>query len=358
MTWPTWIEEIKTRYLADEASVFLLHGAVRGTRWEVEGEALDCTELLVKFLGRTRPVVGVITEAEGLAFSGIGDRGKFDRLVAAVELVGGKLTPLSDKDPNQALGRVWMALASTGSDQGYILADIEKVLPGHRKRVEDLGAGAPALWDWCDHKRVRASNNVIFLLTPSLEAVRQELVATASIIAVGEPPALAEAGTEAVAASDPVVVAQADAEAEIEAFLASRSPHVDTDKPVEEQAADGLKDALQATLAAHPVTTWEQRLPVMDAVARILAEKLPLEIGVLSLTLDEEGQVVAEGKGGAWFLERWGADIALDAAAGMLLNELKVPEDADFIDAPEEMSATALKALNRRIDKIVASVEG
>jgi hypothetical protein len=356
MTWPSWIEEIKTRYLADEASVFLLHGAIRGTRWDVDGEALDCTEILVKFLGRTRPVVGVVTEAKGLSFSGIGDLGMFERLVASVEMVEGTPTTLSNKVPTEALGRVWLALASTGSDQAYIVADIEKILPGHRKRVDELGAGAPALWDWCDHARIRASNNIVLLLTPTLEAVRQEVVDAASAIVVDEAPTLAEVGTEVLAAPDPVVVARSDAEAEIEAFLESRSTHADTSLPPETAATEGLVDALQTTLTAHPVSTWEQRLPVMDAIARILADRIPLQIGVIDLSIDEEGQVVATGKGADWFLERWGADIALDAAAGMLLNELTVPDGADFIETPQDLSATAVKALNRRIDKIVASV--
>ncbi len=353
MTWPSWIDEIKNRYLADQASVFLLHGAVRGTRWDVGGEALDCSELLVKFLGRTRQVVGVITQADGLTFSGIGDEGQFDRLVAAVELVGRAAIPLSNADVNQALGRVWLALGSTGSDQAYILADVERVLPGHRKRVEDLGAGAPPLWDWCLHKRVRESNNIVLLLAPNLDGVRQEFIATASIIEVRKPPTLAEVGTEALAAADPVVAARAGAEQEIEAFLASRSTHTDTTQPPEVAAVNGLEDALLATLTAHPVTTWEQRLPVMDAVARLLSDRIPERVGAIDFTLDDEGQVVATGKGADWFLERWGSDIALDAAAGMLLKELTIPDGAEFIEAPTALSETAIKALTRRIDKLV-----
>ncbi len=36
MGWPDWIEELKERYLADEASVFLLYGDVTGDRWQVD----------------------------------------------------------------------------------------------------------------------------------------------------------------------------------------------------------------------------------------------------------------------------------------------------------------------------------
>ena len=39
--WPDWIEELKRRYLAEEASVFLLHGAVDVVAWPYEDELLD-----------------------------------------------------------------------------------------------------------------------------------------------------------------------------------------------------------------------------------------------------------------------------------------------------------------------------
>ena len=352
MPWPSWIAEIKKRYLADEASVFLLHGAVRGAHWVVDDASMDCATVLQKFLGRTRPVVGLLTSGQGLSFDGIGDRGTFDRLVAAVELMAQRTTPLSDQDPSQALGRIWLALASTGSDQGYIVADVEQLLPEHRKRIDPLAASAPPLWEWCSHDRIRQSNNILLLLTPRLDAVRKELVAASSVIEVEPPVAVAEVDP-AVSPQKDIAVADPDAEAEIEAFLARQSESAGA-----EDIDDGfdLTDALLATLTAHPVTTWDVRLPVLDAAGRVLAARIPAQIGQITWSVNEEGQAVGTGKGADWLLERWRADIALDAAAGMLLGDIETPEGTEFIEAPSELSATAVKALCRRLDKIVDSI--
>jgi len=359
MTWPAWIDAIKTSYLNDEASVFLLHGAVRGAHWTVDGEALSCTELLQRFLGRTRPVVGVLTAEAGLHFQGIGDSGTFDRLVSAVELLTQRAQPLKNRDPLQALGRIWLALGSTGSAQAYVLADVDTLLPAHRKRVDPIPAQAPPLWAWCSHERVRRSNNILVLLTPELDAVREELVHAAHAISVVAPLPPREAAPPVAQVEDAPQptpsradddAAATSAEAEIEAFLARAKA------PTETSPSGGdLSNAIKDALATHPVSTWSARLPVIDAVSRVLATTLPERVGEIVWAVDDEGQLSGTGPGADWLLERWNADIALDAAAGMLLGELVIPEGAERIDPPETLSATALKALQRRLDKLVAS---
>jgi hypothetical protein len=62
------------------------------------------------------------------------------------------------------------------------------------------------------------------------------------------------------------------------------------------------------------------------------------------------------GTGAGWVLETWRADIALDAAAGMLLGELEVPEGATSLETLPPLSTTALKALNRRLEKLIAAL--
>ena len=97
------------------------------------------------------------------------------------------------------------------------------------------------------------------------------------------------------------------------------------------------------------------KLPVMDAVARVLHDAAG-PVGMLELSLDEEGGVVATGTGADWFLDTWRGDIALDAAAGMLLSDIKVADDVDWIEAPDALNETAVKALSRRVEKVLAAV--
>src|SRR5687767_14570482 len=66
---PPWADELRSRYLAGEASMFLVHGNVRdlhpwrdeeGTKW------LDLRAFLEKFLERTREVVAYYNVSQGL----------------------------------------------------------------------------------------------------------------------------------------------------------------------------------------------------------------------------------------------------------------------------------------------------
>jgi hypothetical protein len=357
MTWPTWINEIAARYLANEASVFLLHGAVVGEHWSVEGKRVDCVGMLEAFLGRTKPIVGVIWPSEGLSFSGMGDEGHFERLVGAAELMDVRTRPLSNHPPQEALGRVWLALSSSGVDQGYIIGDLHALLPRHRKRVEALGAEAPPLWAWCDHPRVRQSNNILCLLTPALSEVHGAVVEAATAVQVEVPvyPASSEPEAPSAPPPPPGSPPHEDAEAEIAAFLAKRS-NAEAENAPTTDGGTALADALRETLGLHPVSSWAQRLPVIDALARVLAERVPGQVGAITWSVEEGGAVTGTGRGADWVLERWHSDIALDAAAGMLLGDLEVPEGATHLDAPEGLSATALKALNRRLEKVIRTV--
>ena len=314
MTWPPWIEEIKTRYLANEASAFLLHGDIVGQHWTLDGEALDCVGVLEAFLRRTKPVVGVIRSADGLSFSGIGDQGSFERIVSAAEIMASRSGPLSDREPFEALGRVWLALCSPRtSDQAYILADVHALLPSHRKRIEPLGGDAPPLWDWCRDERIRASNNVLCLLTPTMRDVHSALVDVATPVHVQAPvPPPIEAnvptGADAPALPSPPAEADApsrDAEAEIAAFLAKHAKTEATEHPPA-PAGTALEEALRETLVSHPVSTWEQRLPVIDALARVLAARIPDHVGAITWSIDEEGAVTGVGTGAGWVLRRGG----------------------------------------------------
>jgi hypothetical protein len=192
MGWPGWIEELRTRFLADEASAFLVHGDVTGKVWDIDGEALDAVEVLIRFLRPTRPVIGILRPhppPSRLEFADFTDRSKFENLVRAFEAVEGRTDHLGEQDPEQALGRIWRALSTAGTDQAYLVTGTERLVPSHRKRVDPI-PGAPDLFAWPHHATLRRSNNVLVFLTADPSTVRAELRAAATEIAaeVPEPP--------------------------------------------------------------------------------------------------------------------------------------------------------------------------
>ena len=173
--WPDWIEELKSRYLNNEASVFLLHGAVDAGRWVVEGQTVDCMTTLVQFLSRSREILGVLDPKRGLSFPGVGDRSRFQRLVEVRRTLDGDITSLREDKPDECLALLHKALSTAGPTQGYVLVYAEQLLPEKKRPLPSLPAGAPAFKDWIGDPALRNSDNLVVLLTEDLERVHRDV---------------------------------------------------------------------------------------------------------------------------------------------------------------------------------------
>jgi hypothetical protein len=83
-------------------------------------------------------------------------------------------------------------------------------------------------------------------------------------------------------------------------------------------------------------------------VARVVRIVRPGRWGELTFSLDGDGAPVVTGPGAETFLSSWRGDVALDAAAGMLVKSLPT----SF--SPEHgLDATAVGALTRRVDRML-----
>jgi hypothetical protein len=352
MGWPAWVEEIARRYLADEASVFVVHGDVEAKVWTAEdGTAgLDAAQLLVHFLRRSREIVAVLRPGPPparLEFAEYSDRGRFETLVRAADVLAGKALPLVETDPMQALGRVWRALSTVGTAQAYVVSDTERLLPAAKKWIDPV-PGAPDLMTWSSQPTLRTSNNLVVFLCRSLDGVRPELLA----------PAAAR-----VALRDERRSAEAEVEAEVEAELGAtvdappRPPEPEPPAPPPAAEAEGpsLHDELARhlieCLGVHSEDSRPARVPVMDAVARAIAGRDPDRFGPLTFGFDPESGVRIEGDGAERFRATWQGDIALDASAGMILGKLPT----GFTPAgPTTFDATGMKALVRRVERLLS----
>ncbi len=351
MSWPAWIDEIARRYLADEASVFLVHGDVTSRRWEVEGQLVDAAQALVLFLRRTREVVAVLRPGPPparLEFAAITDRQKFENLVRAADLMHGSTLTADESDPFQALGRVWRALTTTGTAQGYIVSDTERLLP-YAKRFLDKVPGAPDLFGWPAHPTLRRSNNLMVFLARSADAVRAELATAACAIPID----LAPAAVEELPLS---AMVELELEPEPAAPAAPEAPAAPSPSPAQAPAAAGgdlradLERALVRALCNSPEEARPALVPVMQAVADVVAARRPDRFRPVALGVDEEGRVTVEGDGADAFVTAWKGDIALGAAGGMILKELK----GGFSEArPPALDATGVGALVRRVERLL-----
>jgi len=349
MSWPAWTEALKERFVADEASAFLVVGDIHAKRWMVEGESLDAANVLVRLLARSRPVVGVFRTgiAGGLRFSTFTDEKKFDELVDAAMLMSGAAVALSARVPMEALGRIWQALNTVGHDQAYMIVDIDNLLPRRRKRIDPVPT-APALFDWPQHPTLRKSNNIVVFLTTSLEALRPELVEACSVIRLDGTPVLDQTTQAALEHLQEDVGSPSVIDApSIPGAAPAPAPAAPPPTAGFEVLLPLLEKALVRALLDHPEEHRPKRLPVMKAVADVMEQGGAGWHG-LTFSLDEEGDVVVEGDGGADFLGMWKGDIALDAAGGMLLKALTGGFSAG---SPPDLDETAMRALAKRVAK-------
>jgi len=173
--WPDWIEELKSRYLNNEASVFLLHGAVDAGRWVVEGQTVDCMTTLVQFLTRSREILGVLDPKRGLSFPGVGDRARFQHLVEARRTLDGDITSLREDKPEECLALLHKALSTSGPAQGYVLVYAEALFPEKKRPVPSLPAKVPSFTEWLQDPVLRNSDNLVVLLTEDLEKIHRDI---------------------------------------------------------------------------------------------------------------------------------------------------------------------------------------
>ncbi|MCB9741919.1 MAG: hypothetical protein H6741_23375 [Alphaproteobacteria bacterium] len=394
-TWPDWIEELKQRYLADEASVFL---------------------------SRSREIVCTYDPDEGLDFAAVTDRGAFNRLIETRQTLDGKRRRNLGRTPEEVLAQIYMALTTAGPAQGYIIKKTERLVRARRKNLPPLADGAPHIAAWATHRTVRASNNVVVLLAPSVESVRADLALVTAHVHVPAPPPRPDALSPAPGEADPYAnlmrrgppldlaaaeraakarmqgaadqasamlaggglgpseaELRAAAEAEMEAALSGEAaapapaaeapapPPLPEDAGVPDLASgpthDGpataediearLRVALRAAILRHP-EGWTDKLPAREAVAATLQDVAPERFGALSFhVVEDESRTV--GDGAADFDAWWRGDIAVDAAAGMALSGIEIPEGGLTDESLPALSDAAVRALARRIARLLGS---
>ena len=397
MSWPVWIEELKRRYLAGEASVFLLHGDVVQGRWNLDGEALDAPSLLRRFLERSKDIVGIFEPDPSLGkdppelrrsklnFPGVQDYGMFKRLVSARFTLDGRSASQRTDSVEEALGLIWMGLGSPGRSQAWILTDAGRIAPARRKRLPEYAHGAPALASWNRDSALRASDNVVILLAESSDEVRADVVESLACIEVPPSRVVVKEASARLAAAEEVEEAADDgyslrraarddyaqeaAVAEVEA-LGEEAPTESVEVPSLQREAQQdfaepadqpsdevdlqtrIDQAFRAAILRHPEGDWVGNQPGREALAEVLAEVAPDKLGALAFEVVED-QVHAVGEGAEWFETWYAGDIAADAACGMALNALEVPEGGFTADNLPQLERPAIRALTRRIEKLI-----
>lgn len=182
---PQWAHDLRDKYLAGEASLFLLHGNVRDVQpWtgpDGRTEWLDLRQFLARFLTRTRDVVVTYDVSRGLTFPEpaheLAFRGAID---ARRERYGqARLGPLPSS-PREVVEVVEELITSLAQASGVIIDFVETIAPQADisfMSTEDK-ATLVSLQRWSSDPAFLGTDNLVILITEHLSDVARRVVAS------------------------------------------------------------------------------------------------------------------------------------------------------------------------------------
>lgn len=208
---PIWADALRSRYLAGESSVFLLHGNVRDLqRWvEPDGAVrhVPLRELLTRFLGRNKDIVVHYDVSEGLHAGSPAQLAAFKRALQARRLLDGR--PSIDALP-RAPGAVLPLLEELVTDptqRAAVVVDfVEMIVPAGELAYlnESDKQNLVTLLRLGGDPRLTGSDNLVILVTENLSDVQRRLVASGHLAVLEVPLPDADDRARFVAAQDPV----------------------------------------------------------------------------------------------------------------------------------------------------------
>lgn len=182
---PAWAHELRDRYLAGEASLFLLHGNVRDVQpWtDPEGrtEWLDLRRFLARFLARTRDIVVVYDVSRGLTFPEPTQELRFrDAIDAARAHTGAGRLGALPLAPAEVVDTIEALITSPAQSSGVVIDFVEMIAPQGElsfMSTEDK-ATLVSLQRWSSDPSFLGTDNLVILITEHLSDVSRRVVAS------------------------------------------------------------------------------------------------------------------------------------------------------------------------------------
>lgn len=185
MTMPQWVHELRDRYLAGEASMFLLHGNVRDVQpWtDASGKTqyLDLGRFLERFLGRTRDVVVGYDVSQGLTFPDAKHSDAFRKAIDSRRALEGRAkVGAFPRDAGQVVPLLEELITSAGQSSGVVLDFLETIAPNGDLSFmsTDDKQNLVALQRWSNDPAFLGTDNLVILVTEHLSDVSRRVVAS------------------------------------------------------------------------------------------------------------------------------------------------------------------------------------
>ena len=188
---PLWATELRERYLAGEASVFLLHGNVRDIYpWQEADGTVSYVPLrgfLERLLCRSKDIVAYFNCSEGIAFPEPRMKKSFLRAVNVRRLLEG--TPEINALPEGAADMLPMleALLTDPTQSAALILDyVETVVPmGELSYMGEADkANLVTLQRWASEPALQKSDNLVLLVSQHRSDVHRRVVSSAQLASV------------------------------------------------------------------------------------------------------------------------------------------------------------------------------
>lgn len=192
---PSWAEELRFRYVAGDASMFLLHGNVRDLfPWaEPDGAVrfVPLREFLERFLGRTKDIVAWYNLSEGIEFPDKKVERRFRAAVDARRILDGEpaLSGALPRSPGEVLP-LFEALVTDPAQQAALVLDyVETIVPAGEVSFMSEGdkANLITLQRWSGDPALLQSANVVLLVAENLAEVHRRVTASPQLAPVAIP---------------------------------------------------------------------------------------------------------------------------------------------------------------------------
>lgn len=191
---PAWADELRDRYIAGEASLFLLHGNVRDLHpwYNDDGSVqwLDLRAFLEAFLGRTRDIVAYYNVSQGLCFSQRVHERAFQSTVDAQRMLRGEdKLALMPRTPTSAIPVIEDLIKNPVASSGVIIDFFEMVAPNADvsfMSYEDR-ANLVSLQRWSSDPAFLATDNLVILVAEHLSEVSRRVVASPQLSTIQVP---------------------------------------------------------------------------------------------------------------------------------------------------------------------------
>ena len=185
---PTWARELRERYLAGEASMFLLHGNVRDLHpWEDRDGKIQYVPLrafLEAFLSRSKEIVAWYNVSEGVEVPTKEMEGRLNRCLS-----GGVTVAELPKGPGEVLPHLEEVITDTRHSAAVVLDYAETIAPsGDLSFMSELDKRAlVSLQRWSSDPALLASDNLVILVTEQLLELHRKVLASPQLAHVAVP---------------------------------------------------------------------------------------------------------------------------------------------------------------------------